>query len=129
MTCIHFAEIDEIWPRIASVVCEMMEAPEVERMLGACRSGSALVLASEDAVAIVTLRMPEDRLELLIWAAVGRGTSLVERYLPFFEHLAREVGAHRITFQPRRRGWSRRLRRLGDTWRLRDDGMFVMEVR
>lgn len=129
MSAVWFAAIEDVWPRIASVVYEMMEAPEIERMLDACRRGSALVLVSEEAVAIVTLRMPEDRLELLIWAAVGRGTSLVERYLPFFEHLAREVGAHRITFQPRRRGWQRRLRRLGDTWRLRDDGMFVMEVR
>lgn len=129
MSAVWFAAIEDVWPRIASVVYEMMEAPEIERMLDACRRGSALVLVSEDGVVVLALSMHEDELELLIWVAVGRGNRLIERYLPLVEHVARDVGAHRITFQPRRRGWQRRLRRLGDTWRLRDDGMFVMEVR
>lgn len=124
----HLAEIDDVWPRIAAVVWKMMAPHEVERMVESCRFGSALVLTCEEGAVIVTLRQPEDGLEMLIWAAVGRGKGLTGKYIPALQQVAREVGAHRITFKPHRRGWPRLLRLLGANWRMRADGMCVLEV-
>lgn len=126
MMCI--AEIDEVWPRIASVVSEMVASREIGRMLAACRSGSAMALACDEAVVILALRWPESELEVHVWAAVGKGQDLTRKYFPCVQHVARGVGAHRITFSPRRRGWPRLLRRLGANWQMRADGMCVMEV-
>lgn len=122
-------EIDRVWPRIGAFVWSMMAPQEVERMVESCRFGSALVLSCEEGAVIVTLRMPQgEELELMIWAAVARGAGLTGKYIPALQQVAREVGAHRITFKPLRRGWPRLLRRLGMDWRERADGMYVMEV-
>lgn len=121
-------EIDSVWPRIASVVWEMMPPEEVEQMVQSCRFGSALALANEEAVVIVSLRRPGDELELLVWATVGHGTDLTRKHLPALQHVAREVGAHRITFKPMRRGWGRLLGQLGEGWVFREDGMYALEV-
>jgi hypothetical protein len=85
------------------------------------------VFASDDGVVIVTLmpnRAKQD-LELCVVLAVSTGPhGAYEAYLPEIEQIARDLGAARIVFYTRRRGWERR---LGPDWSLRSIS-YVREV-
>lgn len=124
----NLVDIESVWPRIAPSVHALMLPHEVDELFDACREGRTLAFANEDGVLIVTLAVLGGDFELVVLAAVGAGRRLYERYLPFLETVAHDLGAHRIVFQPRRRGWARRLSGCGGGWTLRHDGMFVREI-
>jgi hypothetical protein len=128
MNAMNLAPFPAVWPRIARHMSEMLLPHEIDKIADACLDGSALVFANEEGVLILTLQVHEGEFELLVWAAVATGEHVLERYLPFVEGVAKELGAHRIAFQPRRHGWARRLRGSGSEWTLRHDGFYVREV-
>jgi hypothetical protein len=115
------ADIDTVWPRVAAAARPLIDdgSVTVENVMDECRAGRALCFASADGVAIVTLqpnRAKQD-LELCVVLAVSTGPhGVVETYLPEIESIARDLGANRLVFYTKRRGWERA---LGAGWRLR----------
>jgi hypothetical protein len=124
---ITLVTLQSVWQRISGSVVSLMTPGEVGRLIEACDDGRALVFANDEGVVIVTLQVADMEFELLVVVAVGVGERLFDRYMPFLETLAVDLDARRIVFEPRRRGWARRLR--GSEWTLRQsDGMYVLEV-
>jgi hypothetical protein len=115
------ADFDEQWPRMAEVARSIIDdgSLTVENVRDECRAGRALCFASADGVAVVTLvpNRATQGLELCVLLAVSIGPhGAVEAYLPELEQVARDLGADRMVFYTRRRGWERR---LDAAWRLR----------
>jgi hypothetical protein len=87
----------------------ILSASEAEDLEAQCRVSNALCFYGEDGVLVVTLRPQEEGLELFILLAVAARSGAIERLEPAFLQLARDLGAHTIAFNGRRKGWSRRL--------------------
>lgn len=107
------ADIDQEWPRIAALAERALAGDDFtpDNLRLECREGRALCFASSDGVVVVTLipnRLRGD-LELVVLLAASVGPhGAVEAYLPEVEQVARDLGAARVVFRSRRRGWLRR---------------------
>ncbi len=116
------SDFDREWPRVEAVAHRLIDdgSITVENVRDECRAGRSLCFASADAVVVVTLlpnRAKQD-LELCVVLAVSIGPhGAYEAYLSEIEQLARDLGAARVVFYTRRRGWERR---LGAGWTLRN---------
>jgi hypothetical protein len=127
---IPLADIDLVWPSIAAVAEEMLvdDLYGPEEIKAACREGRALCFANEDGVMVATLTANPAKKdnELCVWLAVSlRAAGGVTRdYLPAIESLAGQLGARRVVFHTRRRGWQRL---LDCRWRLRST-TYVMDL-
>jgi hypothetical protein len=127
---IVLADIDMVWPSIATVAEEMLadDLYGPEEIKAACREDRAMCFANEDGVLVVTLTVHPRRrdLEMCVWLAVSlrQAGGVTRDYLPEIESLARQLGARRVVFHTRRRGWQRM---LDSRWRLRST-TYVMEL-
>jgi hypothetical protein len=124
------ADIEDHWPRVGALAEAALAGDDYtpDNLRLECRENRALCFASSDGVAVVTLvpnRLRND-LELVVLLAASVGPhGAVEAYLPSIERVARDLGAARIVFRSRRRGW---LRHLPEGWALREV-TYVCEVR
>lgn len=120
-TTFHLVEIDAIWSKIATMAASVIDGDDAssEDIRRECREGRALCFASVNGVVIATLvpnRLRND-LELFVWLAVSwSGHGAFERCESEIDTIARELGASRVVFHTRRRGWEGK---LGERWRLR----------
>ncbi len=114
-------DVDAIWNRIKTAAERVIDGDDAtsEDITRECREGRALCFASVNGVVIATLlpnRLRND-LELFVWLAVSwSGHGAFERCEPEIDTIARELGATRVVFHTRRRGWDGK---LGERWRLR----------
>lgn len=123
------ADIDDYWDRIEAVAHTVVDDGTLtaENVRDECREGRSLCFASDEGVAIVTLlpNRAKNDLELCVVLAVSTGPhGAYEAYLPEIDQIARDLGAARIVFFTRRRGWERK---LGSDWSLRSIS-YVREV-
>ncbi len=113
-------DIDTVWPAIASRAARVLDESDAtgDNVREECREGRALCFVCEDGVLVVTLipnRIRSD-FELFVWLAVSWGEpGVVERHDRAIDEIAQELGASRVKFCTRRRGWEKR---LGPNWRL-----------
>lgn len=115
-------DLDALWPVIGPVAEPLLEQTDckADDLRKECREGRAMCLAHGDEVVVVTLvpnRWHND-LEMVVWLAVTVSTDgrAFERRWPEVEGIARQLGAARVVFHSRRRGWERK---LPSGWRLR----------
>lgn len=114
-------EVEEIWEKIAPIAARVIDGDDAtsEDIRRECREERALCFASVNGVVIATLlpnRLRND-LELFVWLAVSwSGHGAFERCESEIDTIARELGAARVVFHTRRRGWDEK---LGERWRLR----------
>ncbi len=87
----------------------ILSATEAAGFQAQCRDKKALCFYGEDGLLVVTLKPCEGKLELFILLAVASRHGAIERLEPAFLQLARDLGAHTIAFEARRKGWARRL--------------------
>jgi hypothetical protein len=109
------AEWEEFQRRAAPVLAD--EDDTTEDIRAACRAGEAWLFGNEDAYLVLQyqLRPATARMQLLVWLAVSRGPSgCIARNLPFVEEVARRLGASRVLFRTRRKGFERA---MPDGWR------------
>ncbi len=124
------SDIDEVWPRIEAVAHTAIDGDDLtaENIREECRAGRALCFASSDRALICTLvpnRIRND-LELVVLLAASVGPhGAYEEHLPEVDEICRDLGASRVVFYSRRRGWERK---LGAGWSLRHVA-YVREVR
>jgi hypothetical protein len=121
--------IDETGEAIAraarSLRKPLLAAFEVEEMQAQCRAKEALCFYGPQGVLVVSLRPFGENLELFILMAVVTHHGAIERLEPAVQQLARDLGAHTIAFETRRKGW---VRRLDSRWQRRGTLEFMRYV-
>lgn len=123
------ADVDAVWPRIEAVANSLIDdgTLTVENVKDECRAGRSLCFASVDGVVICTLlpnRAKQDSELCVVLAASIGPHGATQAYLPEIEQIARDLGAARIVFYTKRRGWERK---LSAGWSLRHVA-YVREV-
>lgn len=109
--------IDEAWPKIRHIAEELIQGDvTAENLRLECQENRAMCLQSDDGIIIVTL-IPcrfTNTFSLFVWLSVALGEhGAFERQEPNVDELAKTLGAVRIAFNSKRRGWARK---LGDGW-------------
>lgn len=109
-------DIDAVWDEFLKLAAPVMadedDGPEDIRQ--ACRNGQAWLFGNDGAYLVLQyqLRPATARMQLLIWLAVSRGAQgCIARNLPFAEALARRLGASRLLFKTKRKGFDRAMPR------------------
>jgi hypothetical protein len=98
---------------------------EIDEIEAQCHSNGAAALACDDGAIIVTLKpLGEGQHEMFVWLGVAFRHGAFERQDAALRLIARDLGAERVGFCARRRGWARR---LGPEWK-RDGNHFSRSV-
>lgn len=99
---------------------------EIGEVVAECEAERAMCLACPDGMLVVALTPGTEGLELFVWLAVAFRHGAFERQDAALDKIGRDLGAHTVAFQTRRRGWGRR---LGPDWTRRGTTEFVRGVR
>ncbi len=125
----QLTDISLVWPEIRVKAEKALDGGNIsaDNMYRECLRGRALCFSSDDGVIIVALDPNEYKndFELLVLLAVGWGKhGAFDRNQKHVDQIARDLGASRVVFTTRRKGWERR---LGPEWSLRSV-TYVKEV-
>lgn len=112
-------DIDAEWEEFSRLAAPVLadEDDTAEDIRAACRADEAWLFGNADAYLVLQyqLRPATARMQLLVWLAVSRGPQgCIPRNLPFVEEVARRLGASRVLFRTRRKGFERV---MPDGWR------------
>lgn len=100
---------------VCALARRIMSSSEAEEIEAQCASNRAAVLACDDGAIIVTLEpLGGGQHEMFVWLGVAYRHGAFERQDAALQLIARDLGAERIGFCMRRRGWARR---LGPEWK------------
>ena len=112
------ADIDFVWPSIRARAARWvaLEPGGAERLIEECRERKAFPFCSADGVMVLSLVPSPEGWDLFIRLAVSFDGQPIDqsRYEAFLDRVARDLGATRIRFRTRRRGWARN---LSSAWR------------
>lgn len=97
---------------------------EVAELRAQCEDETAMCVACEDGMMVVSLEAGPQGLELFVLLAVAFRYGAFERQGGALDAIGRDLGAKTVAFQARRRGWARR---LGPEW-TRRGSEFVRSV-
>jgi hypothetical protein len=128
-THFHIADIDDVWPRIATRAQRCRCDPAFLRDLR-CRchaSGDAVCLQGPEGVVIMSAAGTEDghlRATVLLAVSCTGQPGAFRREEEAMLAVARDLGASELCFQTDRRGWARM---LGPAWH-EHDGAFFRET-
>jgi len=122
-------DIDQVWDEFRGRAAPVM-APEddsPEDIHSACRADRAWLFGDTDSYLVLQyqLRPGTRRMQLLIWLFVSRGAAgCIARHSGWLRQLAQKLGASRVLFRTRRRGFERA---LPSDWKL-DHMSWSLEV-
>ncbi len=109
-------DIDQVWEEFNALAGPVLAAEDdsQEHIRSACRADRAWLFGDADSFLVLQyqLRPATSRMELLIWLFVSRGAQgCIERHSGWLRELAQTLGASRVLFRTRRRGFERALPR------------------
>ena len=109
-------DIDAVWEDFSRLAGPAMadEDDGPEDIRRACKADQAWLFGNEDCYLVLQyqLRPATARMQLLVWLAVSRGArGCIARNLQFVEDMARRLGASRLLFKTRRKGFDRAMPR------------------
>ena len=120
------ADAAACWPFVLARAGRSGMSPvTLDKLLDRCKSGGAVCLAGPRGVVIVTPRVLQPIIRLVVMLAVSDGTpGAFAAHEDELLQVAREFGAHELAFETRRRGWARLLNKH---WAIRD-GLYIRSV-
>ena len=105
-------DIDLVWEDFRALAEPAMAGEDdgADDIREACRAGEAWLFGDAEGYLVLQyqLRPATRSMQLLVWVAVSRGArGCIGRQLPFVEELGRRLGASRVLFRTRRKGFDR----------------------
>jgi hypothetical protein len=124
------ADLDFLWPSIRTRAERWMrdEPGGAEALFDECRERKAFAFCSHDGAMVLSLVPSPGGWTLFVRLAVSFDGQAIDqaRYEGFLDKIARDLGATRIAFRTRRRGWARN---LSPAWRMQHVGNRVEHFR
>ena len=120
------ANLSAIWPLVEKHAGRILAAEPggADELLREWREGRAFCFASEEGALVLSLAPVADSWDLFVRLAVSWGGPVkYQDHEAFLSQVARDLGATRIRFRTRRRGWEKKLLpgwRLGHVEYVRD---------
>lgn len=106
-------DVDTVWDDAEPLLAEALEHSDdtVEELYAKCKTGEADLLASDKCYVVVQqVEAPDNKFDVLIWAAASRGaTDCVRSHLQSIEDAAFNAGARYVALKSASRGFSRLL--------------------